>query len=341
MTTGFTRIPAATLENTFYDILIRHDMKESRARQCAQIFTANSLAGVYTHGVNRFPRFIQYVRDGYVHLNREPRRTGGFGCIEQWNGNLGPGVLNALQSTERAMQLATQHGLGCVALSNTNHWMRGGYYGWHAALSGYVFIGWTNTLANMPAWGAIDGKLGNNPLVIASPIANNDAIVVDTAMSQYSYGVLDLYKSKGEMLPVPGGYDADGNLTQDPAAILDSKRVLSIGYWKGTGLSLILDVLATILSGGQATHEISKRPAEYGLSQVFIAMDPLKIRNQREMEEAIMAIIKDYHEATPETPGKSVRYPGERQHKTVEENTRLGIPVAESVWQEILALKEA
>jgi 3-dehydro-L-gulonate 2-dehydrogenase len=334
---GFIRISFEEMRQTFQTVLKRNGMAEAKASLCSHIFATNSLEGIYTHGVNRFPRFIQYARNGYVHMDQEPSKSGGFGSIEQWNGNLGPGVLNALQSTERAMELAAQHGLGCVALANTNHWMRGGYYGWHAALSGYAFIGWTNTLANMPAWGAIDSKLGNNPLVVAVPYKDS-AIVVDTAMSQYSYGALDLYKTKNEALPVPGGYDAAGNLTQDAAAVLDSKRVLPIGYWKGAGLSLILDVLATVLSGGLSTHEISKLPAEHALSQVFIAFDLSKLKNLPLMEQALQGIIDDYLASTPEKPGKAVRYPGERQQHTIAENQKLGIPVADSVWNEILSL---
>lgn len=337
MTNEFTRISFDAMRQAFHTVLRRNGMTDARASLCAHIFATNSLEGVYTHGVNRFPRFIQYARNGYVHMDREPSRTGGFGSIEQWNGNLGPGVLNALQSTERAMELAAQHGLGCVALANTNHWMRGGYYGWHAALSGYAFIGWTNTLANMPAWGAIDSKLGNNPLVVAVPYKDS-AIVVDTAMSQYSYGALDLYKTKGEPLPVPGGYDQAGKLTQDPTAILDSKRVLPIGYWKGAGLSLILDVLASVLSGGLSTHQVTQLPAEHALSQVFIAFDLSKLRNHPAMEQAINAIITDYHQSVPEKTGNAVRYPGERAQHTIDENLKLGIPVAARVWAEILAL---
>jgi 3-dehydro-L-gulonate 2-dehydrogenase len=82
------------------------------------------------------------------------------GGLEQWNGILGPGPLNAVYATERAMHLASAHGIGCVALGYTNHWMRGGYYGWQAAKKGFVFIGWSNTIANMPAWNAVDTRLG-------------------------------------------------------------------------------------------------------------------------------------------------------------------------------------
>ena len=155
------------------------------------IFTEISIDGIYTHGVNRFPRFIKYIKEGYVKPDATPSLENKFGGIEQWNGNLGPGILNALQVTGTVIYLADQYGIGCVALRNTNHWMRGGTYGWQAAKAGYVFIGWTNTIANMPAWGAKDAKLGNNPLVMALPY-KNEAIVLDMAMSQYSYGCVGI-----------------------------------------------------------------------------------------------------------------------------------------------------
>src|SRR5688572_27913734 len=142
--------------------------------------------------------------------------------------------------------------------------MRRGYYRWHTADKGFVFIGWTSTIANLPEWGAVDSKGGNNPLVIA--LADlEETIVFDAVMSQYSYGALDQYHSKGEQLPVPGGYDEAGNLTKDAGKMLTSRRVLPIGYWKGAGMSLLLDILATILSGGLSTHEISKKEAEHAL----------------------------------------------------------------------------
>ena len=128
----------------------------------------------------------------------------------------------------------------------------------------------------MPAWGAKDAKLGNNPLVMALPY-KDEAIVLDMAMSQYSYGSLELSAMKGETLSVYGGFDTEGNLTKDPSAILASNAPIPVGYWKGAGLSLLLDLLATILSGGLSTHELSKKEVEYSLSQVFIAIDISKL----------------------------------------------------------------
>jgi 3-dehydro-L-gulonate 2-dehydrogenase len=241
-----------------------------------------------------------------------------------------------VKATERAMELAGSNGIGCVSLAHTNHWMRGGYYGWQAAKKGFVFIGWTNTLGIMPAWKALDSRLGNNPLVMALPY-KDEAIVLDMAFSQYSYGAMEYSVLKKEQLPVEGGFDENGNLTKDPAAILKSRRPLSIGYWKGAGLSLLLDILATILSGGQSVAGISKNKTEYGLSQVFICIDPSKLANQSAIAAAVQQIIDDYKQSIPDGNSRIV-YPGEGVLEKRNRHKAEGMQVLEQVWTEILSL---
>ena len=325
------------MQQCFTEILRKEGFAEDKAIRCAEIFTMNSMDGIYTHGVNRFPRFVKYIRDGFVKVDAIPTLQHVFGGIEQWNGNLGPGPLNAVHATESAMRLAAKHGIGCVALSNTNHWMRAGNYGWRAAKAGFVFIGWTNTIANMPAWGAIDARVGNNPLVMALPY-KEEAIVLDMAMSQYSLGHMELTVMREEMLPVDAGFDKNGVLTNDPAAILASRRLLPTGYWKGTGLALLLDLLATILSGGLSTYEISKEDVEYGLSQVFIAIDITRLSNHSSIAVAVENIISDYHQSIQADKSKNITYPGERVLLTRQQNLTNGIPVQKKVWDIIMEL---
>src|SRR5438309_1305910 len=174
---------------------------------------------------------------------------------------------------DRAVALSRNHGIACVALANTNHWMRGGSYGWQAADAGAIGICWTNTLANMPPWNAADPRVGNNPLVVAVPRAQGH-VVVDMALSQFSIGALAGYRARREPLPVAGGFDREGNLTHDAEAIERSGRLLPIGCWKGAGLAIVLDLIAAIASGGHATWQVSTDPdRETGLSQMFIALD--------------------------------------------------------------------
>jgi 3-dehydro-L-gulonate 2-dehydrogenase len=330
------KVPPQEMQNLFHEILLKHGCSPERALQCAELFTNNSIDGVYTHGVNRFPRFVEYVQKGFINIKATPSLKHAFGGIQQWNGNLGIGPLNAIHATNTAKQLAQQHGIGCVALANTNHWMRGGTYGWQAAKAGFVFIGWTNTTALMPAWGAVDAKLGNNPLVMGLPY-NNEAIVLDMAMSQYSFGALELADMKQEQLPVYGGYNKAGQLTTDPGAIRATRRPLPIGYWKGAGLALLLDILAAVLSGGLSVHEIAKQPTEIALSQVFIAIDISKLGNYNAIAQAVELIIADYHGSIAED-GKQITFPGERVMQTRKRNLEQGIPVVRKVWEEIKGL---
>ncbi len=331
------RIPSDKMKSEFYRILLNHGFSEPKAEKCAEIFTVNSLEGVYSHGVNRFPRFIKNIREGYIKPGAVPSLVSSAGSLEQWDGNLGPGPLNASFATDRAVELAHENGIGLVALSNTNHWMRGGTYGWQAARKGFVFLCWTNTCANMPAWGATDPRLGNNPFVIAVPF-KNEAIVLDFAMSQFSYGKMESYRNEGKQLPFHGGFSKSGVQTTDPGEVLETWRALPAGYWKGAGLSLLLDILATILAGGLSTHQISCNKVEYGLSQVFIAIRISNLKNYPAIDNSINRIIEDLKKSIPENDATKIRYPGEKVVQTRLANLKNGIPVNRSIWEKILSL---
>ena len=190
----------------------------------------------------------------------------------------------------------------------------------------------------MPAWGAVDSRLGNNPLIVAIP--RGDApVVLDVAMSQFSYGKLERLQLRGESLPFAGGYDANGSLTTDPAAILATQRPLPIGYWKGAGMALVMDLLAALLSGGLTTREIGMQGGdEYALSQVYVAFDVTRPAGAAAAEALVTSVIDDVHASTPVDAANRVRYPGEGVLRTREENDRLGIPVDEPIWAEIRAL---
>ena len=325
------------MQERFSSILDNLDFTKERAAAIAEIFTANSVDGIYTHGVNRFPAFVEYVKLGHVRPHATPSLRHKFGAIEQWNGNQGPGTLNAIHATETAMQLARQNGIGCVALANTNHWIRGGTYGWHAAKAGFFFIGITNTIGVMPAWGAMDSRLGNNPFVMALPYAD-EAIVLDMAMSQYSFGAMELTGYRNQKLAVAGGYNAKGELTNDPAEILASRRALPIGYWKGAGMSLLLDIFSTVLSGGLAGFEITKSATETNISQLFIAVDISKLSNHSLVAKTVRSIIDDYHQSVPVDDSQKITYPGERVLRNRKNNLANGIPVLKKVWDKIMEM---
>jgi 3-dehydro-L-gulonate 2-dehydrogenase len=333
------RVPYADLYSALLKAVQQLGLQGDRAALCARLFAETTRDGVYTHGLNRFPRFAAMVRNGSIDVAAEPTRTASFGSIERWDGHRGPGNLNAYAAMQRTIVLAQQNGIGAVALANTNHWMRGGSYGWLAAEHGLFALCWSNTLPNLPAWGTAAPTVGNNPLVFAVPRPQGH-VVLDMAMSQFSYGTLDAYAKRNAPLPVPGGYDTDGNLTTDAAAIEASQRALPIGYWKGSSLSLVLDMMAAMLSGGISTHQLPLDPArEAGQSQLFLAIDPVRLGPADELDRIAEDIIANLHGVTHLDPAKPLRYPGEQTLHLREENLRLGVPVEPEMWQQLNAMQ--
>ncbi|HVT83109.1 MAG TPA: 3-dehydro-L-gulonate 2-dehydrogenase [Phycisphaerae bacterium] len=329
-------IPYAQVTSLLTQILEQSTaMLPARAALCARLFADASRDGVPSHGLNRFALLLKWIHAGTVIPNAEPTRVAGIGGLERWDGNFGPGPSNAWHSMARAIELARTHGIGCVALRNTNHWMRAGNYGWQAADAGCFGICWTNTIALMPAWGGRTRtrRLGNSPLVMALPRQGGAHLVLDMAMSQYSMGKLSLFKQAGTQAPLPAGFDLAGNETRDPAAILAGGSGMPIGHWKGAGLAMLLDVFAASLAGGNATHQLRADNNERGVSQIFMAISANALDGAAELSRIVEAVVADVQ-------SEGAAYPGQRSVAARRESEQAGVPVDEAVWNGILALRK-
>jgi 3-dehydro-L-gulonate 2-dehydrogenase len=208
-----------------------------------------------------------------------------------------------------------------------------------AADAGCISILFTNTKPNMPPWGGKDSRLGNNPLVIAIP-RKEGHVVLDMAISQYSFGKIHEYKLKNDRLPYYGGWDANDRLSKDPEQILNKERGLPIGYWKGSALSMVLDMLATILSAGNSTFRIGQKSAETAISQVFFCIDPERFQDKDLKEQLLNEIIEYTRGAEPMVPGEKTCYPGEQRKQIRKRNLKKGVSVDATIWQTVLNLLE-
>ena len=303
-----------------------------RARRLAELFTQASADGVWSHGVHRVPSLLKLLRGGAIaQTNSDPRLIANFGALARFDGLGGFGPLNAEFCIDRAMALADSHGVGCVALHNTRHWGRPGNFGWRAAEKGYLAICWTNTPPNMPAWGDTSGTrtLGNNPIVLAAPGMAGEHLVLDMALSQYSFGRLETYRAQNQPLPVPGGTDASGAATTDASAILSGGLPWPIGFWKGSGLAFLLDAFAAILSDGSDTQSLTPAADDPGISEVFLAFQPNQLGG-RNAAQRTQELLHHFAQASPQS-----RYPGKAALAHRRQSEIEGVFVRDDVWREL------
>lgn len=332
------RLPFDEVKEVMKGKLIAHGCEEKKADKVAHEVARNSLEGTYTHGINRFARLIRNMDEGIVRPEAEPEIINQFGALEQVDGHLGFGITNAWFCMDEAIRLASENGIGMVALRNTNHWLRAATYGYQACEAGMAAICFTNTMPNMPTWGAVDSRIGNNPLVFAFP-RKEGHLIVDMAMSQFSYGALELARLQGREMQIDAGFDKDGHLTKDPDAVIKSRRTLPTGYWKGAALSFMLDVFASTISMGNTVAGAGRLEGdEHGVSQMFLAIDYQKLVPEEVAEKTLEEAVADLLASTKDEHTDRIVYPGQRKQEIKEDNLKNHIPVDDGVWEEILKL---
>src|SRR4029079_9189987 len=97
---------------------------------------------------------------------------------------------------------------------------------------------------HMTVWGGVELLLGTNPVAVAIPAGQEAPVVLDIATSVVSYGTIKSHKLQNK--PLPEGWMVKA---KDGTPLTDASRsgeglLLPIGGYKGSGLSLILGLLA-------------------------------------------------------------------------------------------------
>ena len=105
------RVQYDVMVQEFARVLEKKGFTHEDAENAAIIFAQNSLAGVYSHGLNRFPRVVSYLEKGEIDPNARATCEMKMGAIERWDGHRGFGPLNAKRAMDRACELAKENGL--------------------------------------------------------------------------------------------------------------------------------------------------------------------------------------------------------------------------------------
>lgn len=307
----------------------------AHAEQTARVLVWANARGADSHGVLRIPRYVEMVNEGKINPVATPKVTSSNGAVSILEADSAPGASAMLAAMDEAVGIAERFGIGWCSARNITHAGAVGYYTLEAARRGYIGIVMTASGPLMAYHGARVSGVSTNPVSIGVPAAGNP-LLLDMSTSNVALGKIMAAKDAGRSVPQGWGIDADGEPSTDPHKIA---TLTPLGGPKGSGLSLMIEILASVLVSNPVISEaLSGRSASMnGLAmalnvQTFSDADVFA----RQTAELVASI-----KGLPAARGtEAILMPGERGFAMTEARKRDGIPLAQGTLKRLAELAE-
>ncbi len=323
------RIDASRLLALVTQIFGRCGMTQADAGLLADSLVAADLGGVHSHGVLRVPEYVRKLTQGGVNPHGRPTIVRDEGACLVVDGGNSMGQIGAHFAMAQAIERARTTGLAAVAVRGSNHCGAMAYFATQALAHDMIGLATTNALPTMAPWGGTERILGINPLAVAIPAGAAFPIVLDAAFSASAQGKIRVYQQKGLSLPEGWALDRDGQPTTDPAAALGG-LLMPIGGHKGSGLAIVMGILASLLSGASFGTELGSLEAGATPGQDGHFLAAIRISAFEDVErfkERVDRVIEQVHNCR-RAPGVDRIYaPGERELLNRAEYLQYGIPL--------------
>ena len=341
---GALAIEAGALRQAVAAIFTAAGCDEPEGARIARYLVESNLTGHDSHGVIRVPRYVHWLETGTVHAGRHVKTVMDAGPVAVLDGDHGFGQTIGEEAITLGVEKAREFGVSVVGLRNTGHLGRIGDWAELPAAQGLISIHFVNTsgLGMLVApFGGTERRMSTNPICIGVPMPDGPPLVLDCATSIVAEGKVLVALNGGKPLPEGALIERDGTLTTDPNAIygsLDgtqpndqrtgSAAVRAMGEHKGSGISIMCELLAGALTGGgcgQAGHRTLEN------NMLSILLDPARFGTEEllwpELDRYI-AFVKSARKA----PGHDkIRLPGEPEAEMRARRGADGIPLPRRV----------
>lgn len=325
--------------HAFGERVYRHaGLSDDDARTVVDVQLTADLRGVDTHGFQRLPWYVERLLKGENNPRPELRVVNESSVSLAIDADNGLGQLVCVRVMELALQKANEAGLAVATIRNSNDWGCGAYYPMMAAAQGFVSFCTTTSVPTLAPFGGRGRSLGNNPMAFAVPRRDAPPLVLDMALTPVALGKVLRAQAEGQPIPEAWGFlDREGRPTTDPVAGLRG-IIPTIGGYKGTGLSMMMNVLAGVLPGGYHTGavEVGRR------GQFFLVISPSAFGDGERFLDEIESMVVQIKASDPLPNVDEILLPGELEQRQHELRTGRGaIPYPRSVIDALVALGES
>ena len=308
----------------------------AEARAIATRLVDSNLVGHESHGVLRVGKYLEWVRDGTLRPNTAPEIVFDSDAIAIVDGRRGFGQVTGEFATRLGIAKARAKGIAMVGLRNCGHLGRLGDWAEIAADAGQVSLHFLNTSGaqRVAPFGGSDRRLSTNPMAIGVPVAHGAPVILDITTSTVAEGKLMVALNKGEHVPDGWIVDKAGRPTTDPKDFYDGGALLTIGAHKGSGLSILTDLLAGAVTTGRSSD-----PEDTILrnNMLSIYIDPSVYDAQGTVLAEAGRFVEWVKASPPARPGEPVLAPGDVERRTREARRANGVPLDDKTWNDLVA----
>jgi len=325
------------LKKTLVEILLDINVPNNISKPLIDSLIETSLRGVDSHGINLFPTYYKFLNKGRINKNPKLQinQTGlSTAIIDADNGF---GYYAGSRAMDKAIDMASETGVGVVTVKNSNHFGAASYFTHKAANKGMVGFAFTNTEPLVNAFNSTEAFLGTNPFCFSAPMDKEEPFCLDMATSTVAWNKIKNYQRKNQPLSPGWAIDNKGNETLNP---YDAHSLTSIGGYKGFGLGMVIEILCSGLTNSvlgvdiHSMHDIDN-PNKRKISHFFLVIDIEKFINIDTFKN-YMSILSSRVRNLPSSNKEKVLMAGDKEKKCFNHRLIKGIPVDQAKFEEFL-----
>ncbi len=330
------------------EVFRRYGYSEEDCGAIADVLLASDRMGIESHGVQRLIMYVTGIKIGRINKDAVPeivKETPVSAVIDAHDAFGQPVSVKAMQL---AIDKAKKAGMGMVLVRNSNHYGIAGYYSKMAADQGLLGMSMTNTEALVvPTFGR-QPMLGTNPIAVSMP-AKPHNFHLDMATSVVPAGKMEVYAKAGKTLPSGWLIDANGVESHDPNEFLRIRAAKSYGGifpvggkgelnggHKGYGLSLLVEIMCGILSGGITSNYVRLKPEVDKVCHCFLAIDYGMFGDRQEIEDHLTSYLNELRNAALADGETRIYTHGDKAYAHMEHVKENGVKMNDKTYNEIV-----
>ena len=292
--------------------LLSNGCNDETASILADLIMKAERDGSLSHGLFRLPAYVTGLKSGKINGKGIPevKKISPSVIKVLGNNSIAPVVLK--KGIPEVIKAAKENGIAVLAINNSHHMAAMWPETEAIAEQGLVAFACTSYKPAVAPAGAIKPLYGTNPISFAWPRKGKNPVVYDMATASMAMGEVQVAKREGHKVPLGTGLTKDGKETTDPGEIADGGVLLPFGGYKGSGIAMMVELLAGALVGDNFSYETAAKDTNDGGppsgGEFILAISPDKLSGNDWDKHS-----SEFFEKMKSMEG--VRLPGERRHK--------------------------